>query len=155
MSGWHVPQRGNNHQRRRSLHAMFPRPCALCGRKIASGSYCAECLSRNPGLGSQPRPESTRAEYRAGYKSAEYQANRKKRLAMTAKTLSGAQVRDGFVGRCEYCGTPVRPGEFQCDHVVPLRDGGTNELRNLRIACRQRCHNAKTRADRAARKDRS
>lgn len=39
--------------------------------------------------------------------------------------------RDGF--RCTYCGTT--DGPFQCDHMIPLRRGGTNSLDNLTTAC--------------------
>lgn len=46
--------------------------------------------------------------------------------------------------RCACCGQPFdtkrRP---QCDHIVPLRDGGQNRESNLQLICRQ-CHAAKT-----------
>lgn len=47
--------------------------------------------------------------------------------------------RDGF--RCAYCGaTP--PALLECDHIVPLSRGGSNDLDNLTTACRA-CNRAK------------
>jgi len=39
--------------------------------------------------------------------------------------------RDDYT--CRYCG--ARGGELQCDHVVPLSRGGSNDLTNLVTAC--------------------
>lgn len=47
--------------------------------------------------------------------------------------------RDGYI--CTYCGTDVRD-DPHCDHVVPLLQGGSNEIENLTTAC-QRCNSAK------------
>ena len=56
---------------------------------------------------------------------------------------------------CEYC---LERGECHpaedVDHVVPLSEGGTHALTNLKSTCR-RAHNAKTRADARRRKGRS
>ena len=38
--------------------------------------------------------------------------------------------------RCVSCG---RAGRLECDHVLPLQDGGTDDLENLRTPCRD-CH---------------
>lgn len=46
--------------------------------------------------------------------------------------------RDGF--RCTYCG--VVGGKLECDHVVPVSKGGTNELSNLTTSCRS-CNRSK------------
>jgi uncharacterized protein YdaU (DUF1376 family) len=35
--------------------------------------------------------------------------------------------------RCVYCGT--EEGPFECDHIVPVSRGGTNDLENLATAC--------------------
>jgi hypothetical protein len=41
--------------------------------------------------------------------------------------------RDGF--RCQYCGaTPVQE-PLQCDHIIPVASGGTNDPENLITSC--------------------
>ena len=40
-------------------------------------------------------------------------------------------LRDGFV--CTYCG--AKGVSLECDHVVPISKGGTNDLSNLTTAC--------------------
>jgi len=47
--------------------------------------------------------------------------------------------RDGY--RCTYCGEDVA-NEPHCDHIVPLLQGGSNDLQNLTTACR-RCNSSK------------
>lgn len=47
--------------------------------------------------------------------------------------------RDKFV--CTYCGADVTD-DPHCDHVLPLIQGGTNEIGNLTTSCR-RCNSAK------------
>ena len=49
-------------------------------------------------------------------------------------------ARDGY--QCVACGARSR---LECDHVVPISEGGTHELGNLRTLCRA-CHIADTRA---------
>lgn len=39
--------------------------------------------------------------------------------------------RDGYV--CVYCGE--NPEDLECDHVIPISRGGTNDLSNLATAC--------------------
>lgn len=48
--------------------------------------------------------------------------------------------RDGY--RCVLCG---RFGSLECDHIVAVEDGGTNDPDNLRTVCRD-CHIGVTRA---------
>lgn len=40
--------------------------------------------------------------------------------------------RDGY--QCAYCGT--EDGPFHVDHMIPLAQGGTNDIDNLTVACR-------------------
>lgn len=40
-------------------------------------------------------------------------------------------ARDNYT--CQYC--DVQGGDLECDHVVAIADGGTNELGNLATAC--------------------
>lgn len=112
----------------------FPRPCVMCGARALPGTNrCAL----------HPAPKQTEADrlaaapYRRSYSSAEYRANRERR-----HELAG--------GRCEACGVRLGPG-WECDHILPLKDGGTDELGNLRCRCRA-CHQAKTRSDRRRRR---
>ena len=104
------------------------RPCLVCGRP-SQGNYCeahdfdldeAERTARNP--------------YRKHYKSAEYARNRRHRFERAH-------------GRCENCRTELLRAEWECDHVVPLKLGGSNDLDNLRVLCKP-CHRVKTREDR-------
>ena len=46
--------------------------------------------------------------------------------------------RDGY--QCVACG---KRGRLECDHIVPISDGGTDDLANLQTLCRA-CHMAKT-----------
>lgn len=46
--------------------------------------------------------------------------------------------RDGW--RCRYCGDTEGP--FECDHVLPISRGGSNDESNLATACR-RCNRSK------------
>ena len=38
-------------------------------------------------------------------------------------------------GRSAYCGCPITFGEMQAGHVVPLGNGGSDTMDNLRPAC--------------------
>lgn len=46
--------------------------------------------------------------------------------------------RDGYI--CAYCDD--EEGPFQIDHVIPVTRGGSNEMSNLRVACRS-CNSSK------------
>ena len=48
--------------------------------------------------------------------------------------------RDGW--NCYYCRTTLTAYTSTIDHVVPTKMGGTNALRNLRLAC-ARCNQRK------------
>lgn len=50
----------------------------------------------------------------------------------------GVFQRDNFT--CQYCGDKGVP--LDCDHVVPLSRGGTNDRSNLKTSCR-RCNQSK------------
>lgn len=49
--------------------------------------------------------------------------------------------RDGF--RCIYCGASKEETKLVVDHVIPVRDGGTNDIGNLATAC-QPCNAGKS-----------
>lgn len=123
-----------------------PQPCLVCGRAVRGSRYCTE---HEPKVDEQLRNE--RNPYRQAYKSPEYAQNRQHRYERAR-------------GRCEGCGRPVGPGEWQCDHIVTVarwmrehRSGSPNQIGNLQILCTvprdgapKGCHALKTRADRKA-----
>lgn len=135
-----------------------PKPCIVCGIKVADGS--ARCLVHKQGSG-RPRaclvcgrpgqgnycqihePQIDEAErnarnpYRQAYKDPQYAKNRQ-------------HAFERAHGKCQYCGTRLMPAEWECDHRVSLRDGGTNDITNLIITCKP-CHREKTRQARRSR----
>lgn len=135
----------------------FARPCAACGRRAAPGqTLCAACAARAPRASScrlcgartaggpwcaahsAEGERLARQPSRAAYRDPAYVANRTRRYELAG-------------GRCEECGADLSEAAWECDHVVPLRDGGSNLTSNLRVRCRD-CHRAKTRADRRRRR---
>jgi hypothetical protein len=52
-----------------------------------------------------------------------------------ARAVTRLIERDG--DRCWYCGFTFADGERACtiDHVVPVSQGGTNRIENIRLAC--------------------
>lgn len=135
---------------------MIGSSCTVCGARIPAGqSRCDDHAKTRYGIASscvvcgisshflycdahRPVPKETqRAEYRKGYRDPAYYRERQAAI----KRARGA---------CERCGAS---GPLECDHRVPLRDGGTNTRDNLWMLCPP-CHGAKTRADRARRRDR-
>jgi hypothetical protein len=129
-------------------HRFGIRKVCACGRTaLPGGNRCQTCendwLARHPitTTGSADRP------YGKGYSSAEYRRNKKERYRLAQ-------------GCCEYCGRPVGKGEWECHHVISVRDwmkrglpGSPHELWNLRIAglpCG--CHDGLTAEGRRARR---
>lgn len=59
------------------------------------------------------------------------------RLGLSAREWRDIRVavfeRDGH--ECSYCGSTEGP--LHVDHIVPLIQGGTNDLSNLTVACRE------------------
>ncbi len=46
-------------------------------------------------------------------------------------------LRDQY--QCRQCGRVVLPSDAECDHIVPLADGGADEVENLQTLCKD-CH---------------
>lgn len=118
--------------------AYQPGRCLRCGSPLEQGAVCPRCAAA--------RDEKNRAAYRKGYADPEYRRNRLERYRLVG-------------GRCETCGADLK-GElhevglaWECDHVIALRDGGTNDVGNLRVRCTAD-HRKKTAADRARRRRR-
>lgn len=102
--------------------------CRLCGRRTDGAAYCVAHSAEQERLASQP--------WRSSYQDRTYLHNRLRR-----HELAG--------GCCEACGVTLDAG-WECDHVVPLRDGGTHAIDNLRVYCPE-CHRRKTTTDRRRR----
>jgi 5-methylcytosine-specific restriction protein A len=109
-----------------------PRPCLVCGKPV-QGNYCS---LHEPVIDEAMR--NARNPYRKAYKDPQYARNRRHRFERAH-------------GKCEMCGTVLQPAEWECDHAVPLRDGGTNDISNLLVLCKP-CHRKKTAAERRNRK---
>lgn len=46
------------------------------------------------------------------------------------------KVHEKFEGRCAYCGREITLEEMQVDHVTSIRQGGTDDFKNLFPSCR-------------------
>lgn len=55
------------------------------------------------------------------------------RQPISAQDRAFVYARDK--GACVYCGVSVSQGEFHCDHVVPVSQGGHSRSDNLACAC--------------------
>jgi 5-methylcytosine-specific restriction protein A len=58
-----------------------------------------------------------------------------------------ARVFLRFKGVCPECTRKLVPGQWQCDHIKALINGGENRERNLQPLCTSPCHSNKTKAD--------
>lgn len=45
------------------------------------------------------------------------------------------QIYEKFDGHCAYCGREITYGEMRVDHVIPLREGGIDEVENMFPVC--------------------
>lgn len=66
-----------------------------------------------------------------------YGSGFKARTNTTKRNLIG---RDG--AHCRICKHYFSEKELTIDHVIPIREGGTNQYKNLQLLCRP-CHNYK------------
>lgn len=133
----------------------FSRPCSRCGARMVEGvcpacstvprrSSCAECGAPTDGARYCAAHEHLAGEagrlarqpYRHTYSDPEYRRGR-----------AAALHRAG--GTCERCGRSA--AHLQVDHIVPLRDGGSNARDNLQALC-WACHQEKSRSDKRKRK---
>ena len=107
----------------------FQRACSTPGcPKTAAGPRCADCAAQHQAArdARERAYEASRPTFwRRGY-NAEYEKAR--RIVMRGSPA------------CALCGVAQAT---QCDHIVSLADGGTNEVRNLRPVCRP-CHVKRT-----------
>lgn len=125
-----------------------PRTC-VCGRRVEYGNYCRVCAPKY--LGPRPTEAERNASmpWRKHRSSAEYRRNRIARYHFAG-------------GRCEEPSCRIRlkgdlypdGASWECDHLIELVDGGTDEIENLRCRCLP-CHRLKTAAARRARRNQS
>lgn len=58
-----------------------------------------------------------------------------------------ARIFDRFDGKCAACSRDLRPGHWQCDHIIPLILGGRHAEDNFQPLCTEPCHKAKSALD--------
>lgn len=56
------------------------------------------------------------------------------------------KVYDKYNGHCAYCGKAIKIKDMQVDHILPKRNGGTDDIANLNPSCRL-CNHYKRAAD--------
>jgi 5-methylcytosine-specific restriction endonuclease McrA len=124
----------------RSRMATF---CPYCGRIVPAGKVCPCRRKAQPKRKRKPSPNDEgrdkREPWRKEYRSKEFRENRQKVIASqrgkccdcgrTCAWFDGLEWRTAGMG-----------GEV--DHVVPLCEGGSNDVTNLRLRCAS-CHRRK------------
>lgn len=63
-----------------------------------------------------------------------------KRKSLSQKIRYEVFKRDGF--KCQYCGRSVPEVTLEVDHIVPVAEGGENDMMNLITSCRD-CNRGK------------
>ena len=63
-----------------------------------------------------------------------------KRKEISKKTRFEVFKRDSF--KCQYCGCDAPNVILECDHIIPVAEGGENDLLNLVTSCRD-CNRGK------------
>lgn len=58
-------------------------------------------------------------------------------------------MRHGY--RCAACDRVLMPGQWECDHIIPREQGGSNDESNLQPLCQVPCHQNKTAQEAKAR----
>ena len=64
--------------------------------------------------------------------------NARAKQARASGRLSAANLRGRILesgGRCEWCGKPVVNADFELDHIISLKQRGSNTAENLAVAC--------------------
>lgn len=94
---------------------------------------CPHCANASS---AKAKPNKRRAK--PDYGSADVRLSGSERL----KRNDRIRERDGF--KCKHCSVALRRGEV--DHIIPLKDGGTEDDSNCQLLCTD-CHLVKTRKD--------
>lgn len=100
------------------------RPCLTCRQLfIPSKGNTSHCDIHKP---KQVYKKNYKRGIKRGYDDPEYRRNR----ALIRKAQQN----------CVMCGTQGNSSNpLECDHIIPVSKGGSHDLANLRILCRQ-CH---------------
>ena len=86
------------------------------------------------------RANRTTHEY--GEKTIESTAKEGSMIRRTIPKHTRQQVYEKYGGHCAYCGKALKYKDMQVDHLIPLRSGGADEMKNYMPACR-RCNHYK------------
>lgn len=46
------------------------------------------------------------------------------------------KIHKKYNGRCAYCGRKITINEMQMDHIISLKNGGSNNIDNINPSCR-------------------
>lgn len=68
-----------------------------------------------------------------------YMARRRARIYASGGHHTADDIKrlfDAQGGRCSYCRTKLKDGQFHVDHIIPLVKGGSNGPQNLQITCK-------------------
>lgn len=57
------------------------------------------------------------------------------------------KIKDTSLFCCKSCGVSGEASFLELDHILPLKNGGNNELENIQLLCNV-CHKEKTKNDR-------
>lgn len=94
-------------------HMVVAKPCLTCRKPTTRGSYCKAHQKR-----ANPR-----------YADNEYVRNR-------ARLLQHHRQTYGDICPGDRQHPPHRTNDLTVDHIVPLNNGGTHDITNLRVICR-------------------
>ena len=105
--------------------------CAKCRKFHPAEEPCTKYTSSNSTMCKQGQPQG-------------WQRRRTKRTELGHGKI--VRVFNRCEGKCQMCEKWVPYKERQVDHIVPVYKGGTNEMSNLWLLCKD-CHRAKTALD--------
>lgn len=74
---------------------------------------------------------NNRQSYRAAWRAEQA----KRRAAGVYSALDIATIMRRQRGRCAYCRKKIIADEYEIDHIIPIKNGGTSWPRNLQITC--------------------
>lgn len=117
--------------------SIFPLTREFYGQKASTGGFrarCRVCDRRAKVRYAQDNPDQVREKWQR-------QNARRKAAGQPWSEDDVAVIRGKLRDRCFYCGADLHGGG-EIDHMTSLAEGGTNEFRNLTLACLP-CNRAK------------